>query len=147
MRYIIKVGRKSQEAVIVMRSFLFFLIVLLAFSATGAFAQHGGKAEPLRIEFASGTSSKTVTGTLSTDQVMEYVFAATKGQKVTVTNMRNSLFDFKVYSEENFSDGDFDSSRTYSFEIPETGDYDLFVRKKRVQSSRRARFSIVLSIK
>ncbi len=127
--------------------FVPFLWVLCLFVAIPILAQRGGKAEPRRIQFASGATSKTLTGMLSTDQVVEYVFAARKGQKVTITNSRSSLFDFKVYSEENFPDGDFDSSRTYSFEIPETGDYDLFVRKKRVQSSRRARYSITLGIK
>ena len=117
------------------------------FAAIPVFAQHGGKAEPLRIEFAGGTSSKTLTGTLSTDQEMEFVFAATKGQKVTITNSRANLFDFKVFSEENFSDGDFDSSRTYIFQIPATGDYNLFIRKKRVKTPRTARFSITLGIK
>ncbi len=125
----------------------FFLCLLCLFAAIPVFAQRGGKAEPLRIEFAKGSSSKTLNGALSTDQEMEYVFAATKGQKVTITNSRASLFDFKVFSEENFPDGDFDSSRTYSFEIPATGDYNLFVRKKRVKTPRTARFSITLSIK
>lgn len=124
-----------------------FLVLFLAAGTGMVLAQHGGKAEPLRIEFAKGRSSKSLTGSLSTGEEMEYVFGATKGQKVTVTNSKTGLFDFKVFSDENFSDGDFDSSRTYSFEIPETGDYMLFVRKKMVKTPRTARFSITLTIK
>lgn len=122
------------------------LCLLCFFAALSAFAQ-GGKAEPNRIRFAVGKSSTTLTGTISNGQEMEYVFAANKGQQVTIKNTRTSLFDFKVFSEENFSEGDFDSSRIYTFEIPETGDYLLFVRKKIVRSPRAARFSITLTLK
>jgi hypothetical protein len=123
-----------------------FLCLLCLFAANAVYAQ-GGKAEPNRIQFAAGKSSATLTGKLSNGQEMEYIFTARAGQKVTVKNTRSSLFDFKVFSEENFSEGDFDSSPSYTFEIPETGDYLLFVRKKQVRSPRTARFSITLTIK
>jgi hypothetical protein len=124
----------------------FLLCVLCFFAANSAFAQ-GGKAEPKRIQFVTGKSSTSLTGSLSNGQEMEYVFAASIGQIVTVKNARKSLFDFKVFSEENFPEGDFDSSASYTFEIPETGDYMLFVRKKQVSSPRTARFSLTLIIK
>ena len=123
------------------------LLFLLCFAAANSALAQGGKAEPNRVEFPAGRSSATLTGTLSNGQEMEYVFAANKGQRVTIKNTRTSLFDFKVFSEENFSEGDFDSSRSYAFEIPETGDYLLFVRKKQVRSPRTARFAITLTIK
>jgi hypothetical protein len=125
-------------------------LCLLVFGILGAsaiHAQHGGKAEPKRIQFASGRSSASLTGSLSNGQEMEYVFEARKGQMVTIRNATRSLFDFRVFSEENFPDGDFDSSPSYSFEIPETGDYMFFVRKKQVKTPRTARFSMTLSIK
>jgi hypothetical protein len=130
-----------------MKSFLMLLLILAAVGATTAFAQDGGKAEPNRIKFAPHSSSATLTGTLSNDQEMEYVFGASKGQTVTIKNSRTNLFDFKVFSEENFSEGDFDSSRKYTLEIPETGDYMFFVRKKKVKTPRTARFSMTLMIK
>ena len=119
----------------------------MCFFAANILIAQGGKAEPNRVELAAGRSSATLTGTLSNGQETEYVFAAKKGQKVTIKNIRPGLFDFKVFSEENFSEGDFDSSRSYVFEIPETGEYLLFVRKKQVRSPRTARFSITLTIK
>lgn len=126
----------------------YFYILLLCLSvAVTTNAQNGGKAEPNRIQFAAGSSSKTLTGTLSNGQEMEFVFAATKGQTVSITNSTKSLFDFKVYNEEHFSEGDFDSSASYSFEIPATGDYMFFVRKKQVKAPRTARFSMKLVIK
>lgn len=130
-----------------MKSFFLFLLIALALAVNVAFAQNGGKAEPKRIRFAAGKSTITLTGTLSVDQEMEYVFGARKGQMVTITNPTKSLFDFRVFSEENFPEGDFDSSPSYTFEIPATGDYILFVRKKRVKTPRTARFSLTLSIK
>jgi len=126
---------------------MFFLLIFFVLEVSASFAQYGGKAEPLRIEFAKGKTSTVLTRTLSNDQQMEYVFGASKGQTVMIKNTKTSLFDFKVYSEENFPEGDFDSSPTYTFVIPETGDYNLFVRKKMVRSPKSARFSVTLSIK
>lgn len=130
-----------------MRSFLIFPMILLAFGASAAFAQQGGKAEPNRIEFAAGKSSATLTGRLSNDQEMEYVFGASKGQKVTIRNSNKNIFDFRVFSEEFNFETEFESSPTLTFEIPETGDYNFFVRKKMVKTPRTARFSLTLSIK
>ena len=125
---------------------IFLLFVLCFFVAVSAFAQ-GGKAEPNRIEFAAGKSSATLTGKLSNDQEMEYVFGASKGQKVTIRNTRTSHFDFRVFNEEFNFETEFESSPTLTFEIPETGDYFFFVRKKQVRFPRTARFSLTLSIK
>ncbi|MEP6786784.1 MAG: hypothetical protein ABJB40_00025 [Acidobacteriota bacterium] len=125
----------------------FFLCLLGVFAAIPVCAQHGGKAELGRIIFAPGKSSTTLTGLLSTGQQIEYVFGAKKDQTVTIRNSNYRLFDFKVYSEENFSEGDFDSSPSYTFEIPETGDYMFYVRKKQVKTPRTARFSLTLTIK
>lgn len=125
----------------------FFISVLFLFAVVAANAQNGGKAEPKRIQFAAGASSATLSGTLSNGQEMEFVFGARKGQTVFIKNSTVIFFDFKVFSEEHFSEGDFDSSRTYSFTIPETGDYLFFVRKKQVKSPRTARFSMTLAIK
>lgn len=130
-----------------MRSLLIFLFILLAFGVNGAFAQGGGKAEPKRIEFAASKSSATLTGTLSNNQEMEYVFGARKGQKVTIRNSKTSLFDFRVFSEEFNFETEFESSPTLTFLIPETGDYNFFVRKKRVLAPRTARFSLTLTIR
>ena len=124
----------------------FSLIFCLAASVL-SFAQHGGKAEPGRIEFAAGKTSKTLAGTLSNGQEMEYVFAARKGQTVSISNTRTSLFDFRVFNEEFDFETEFESSPTLTFEVPETGDYLFFVRKKQVHSPRTARFSLTLTIK
>ena len=124
-----------------------FVFSSLALFAGLAFAQNGGKAEPQRIRFAAGRSETTLSGKLTNGQEMEFIFGARKGQTVTIRNTGSALFDFRVYSEEADFETEFESSPTLTFEIPETGDYNFFVRKKMVRSPRKARFSINLSIK
>ena len=113
--------------------------------AAAAFAQ-GGKAEPNRINFAKGSSSATVRGTLSNAQEMEYVFRAAAGQTVTVRNANPRLFDIRVFNDIFEFETEFDSSAKIEFEVPQTGDYLMFVRRKAGQP-RTARFSVTITIK
>ena len=129
-----------------MRNIFLILSLFLVFCLENVSAQNGGKAEPNRIQFATGTYSKTLVGTLRNGQVMEYVFGAAKGQLVTIRNATSNIFDFRVLNEEYFSEGDFDSSPSYSFEVPEAGDY-LFTVRKKVAGPRSARFSLTITIK
>ena len=122
-------------------------VAVVAILAASAVAQNGGKAEPNRIEFLPGTSSKVVSGSLANGQEMEYVFAAVKGQKVTIRNATRSLFDFRVFSEEFDVETEFESSPSLTLEIPATGDYLFYVRKKMIKKPNRARFSLTLAIK
>lgn len=124
---------------------LLLSIAICLLTLVPALAQGGGKAEPNRIQFAKGSSSKVLSSSLSTGTQMEYVFGAKAGQTVTVTNP-SKLFDFKIFSGENFDEGDFDSSRTYTFEVRADGDYYFFVRKK-VGKPTRATYRITFSIK
>jgi hypothetical protein len=128
-----------------MSSVFAFLILFLAFGVNMAAAQGGGKAEPKEIMFAPGKTSAVVTGSLSNGQEYDLVFKARKGQKVTIRNSRTSLFDFRVFNEEFEFETEFESSPKLSFEIPETGDYLFFVRKK-MTAPRTARFSLTITI-
>src|SRR5216110_1961741 len=58
--------------------------LLLICTTPPAFAQHGGKAEPLRIEFKSSTISTTINGVVHGDEQAEYVLAAKKGQRLII---------------------------------------------------------------
>jgi len=130
-----------------MRHFLLVLTIVVTIGVSGAIGQRGGKAEPNRIQFAAGRSSAAVTGTLSAGQEAEYVFAAVKGQSVTIKNSNRSLFDFRIFNEEFDFEAEFESSPTLTFEIPESGDYMFFVRKKAVKTPRTARYSLTLTIR
>lgn len=97
-----------------------------------------------RIAFANGSGA--VSGSLSNGQVRHFVFSATQGQTVTIKNSTSSVFDFRVFNEVFFDEGDYDSSPSYTFEAPETGDYLFSVRKK-IAGPRSARFSMTIKIK
>lgn len=125
--------------------YLSFCIVYIL--GTCAVVAQGGKAEPKRIEFAKGKVSTTLTGTLANSQEMEYVFAANKGQTVTIRMSNTSLFDYRVFSNSAEFETEFDSSPTSTFELPALGDYMLFVRKKMVSRPRTAKFVLTISIK
>jgi len=123
---------------------ILLIVICLSFAGVGS-AQHGGKAEPSRIQFSRGSSSTLIAGSLRSAQEAEYVFAARAGQVVTIRNPSRS-FDFRVFSEQSFPDGDFDSSPSYTFEIPADGDYNFFVRRK-VGGPKRASYRMTLTIK
>ena len=147
MLYNIRVSRRIPvESKVAMRTFLSFLLLIFFAGAVETYAQ-GGKAEPSRIEFARGRQSAAVTGTLSNGREAEYVFGASKGQTVVIKNSSRTLFDFRVFNQGFDFETEFESSPTLTFEIPETGDYLFFVRKKQVKSPRTARYSLTLSIK
>lgn len=119
-----------------MRLLSIILLAIIAFSST-AIAQD-------RITFANGSAS--LSGSLSNGQVRHFVFSATQGQTVTIRNSTSSIFDFRVFNEDFFDEGDYDSSPNYTFEAPETGDYVFSVRKK-IAGPRSARFSMTIKIK
>lgn len=146
--YIIKVNSKIPSGLqLDMKTSVRIAIIILFAGAWPVFAQRGGKAEPNRIEFASGKSGIVLTGTLSNAQEMEYVFATLKGQKVTIKMSPKGIFDFRIFSEEFEVETEFDDSPDYALDIQETGDYKLFVRKKMVQLPRSAKFYMTVIIK
>ncbi len=130
-----------------MRSRLAVVFATILLASSSVFSQVGGKAEPNRIQFAAGKSSITLTGNLSNSQEMEYVFAATKGQIVTVKMSDTSLFDYRVFNPDVEFETEFESSPVSTFELPETGEYFFFVRKKMVKRPRTAKFSLIFSVK
>jgi hypothetical protein len=110
--------------------------------ALSVFAQ-GGKAEPNEIKFAPGKSSATLSATLSGDQQMEYSFTARAGQ--TVYLKCSSGFDFRLFQADTDYDTEWNSG-TDNFELPDDGEYILYVRKKR-SPVRRAKFTLTITIK
>lgn len=116
--------------------------IVLSFSIFAS-AQHGGKAEPNRIDV--GPSGTTVRGRLSNGQEMEYVFAAKAGSQLTIKNSSPSAFDFRVFSEEADLETEFESSPTLTLTLPQDGDYLFFVRKK-AGGARTATFRLTLRI-
>ena len=127
---------------------VFLAIVLLLLVSGATIAQHGGKAEPLRIEFKRGASSATMKQSVTSTEEMEYVFAARQGQRVTITltSVPARATHVELKSADN-PDYKFESDGTkWSGVAPFTGDY--WVNVTRVSHKRgRASFSLRLEIK
>lgn len=120
-------------------------ILLICFA--NAFAQ---KSEPLRISFAKGKTSATVTEKLSNDQEMDFIFGARAGQKISlkvISKPKGNLFDFILKGDGFELEFENKGYRELEFTAPETGDYLLFVRKLRSEKVKSARFYLTLTIK
>src|SRR5438034_8004885 len=124
-----------------------FLFLICA--AQPAFAQHGGKAEPLRIEFKRGTSSTTVSGSVRNDEEYEYVLGAKQGQRLTIkitsTPVKSSVF--QLLGENNDTLGlEYDANFNYSGVLPKTGDYFISVRRP-TEAKGTSRFRLTVTVK
>lgn len=122
-------------------------LALAVLMLAGFARAQGGKAEPKRIEISPGKQSAVLTGSLRTAQEMDFVFAARKGQKVTIKNPGHKRFDVRVFVPESGFDTEFYSSQSFEFEIETDGDHLLFVRRKAGPGPRNARFTISITIK
>jgi hypothetical protein len=94
-----------------------------------------------------GSTGATLRGSLRNGEEMEYVFAARRGQTITIRNPATSMFDVRVFGGESGIETEFDSSREFSIEVPADGDYLLFVRKKATRSPARVRFAVAFRIR
>src|SRR6266853_4023310 len=135
-----------------LRKSAFICGCLLLFVTAGgrtALAQHGGKAEPQRIEFKRGTTSTTVSDVVRGDEEAEYVLAAKKGQrliiKLTSVPVKSSVF--QLLGENNDTLGlEYDANFDISIVLPKTGDY--FINVKRPTEARgTSRYKLTISIK
>jgi hypothetical protein len=131
--------------------FVFISVCLLVFFGCTApvFAQNGGKAEPLRIEFKRGATSTTLSGVVHGDEEAEYVLAAKKGQRLIIklasTPVKSSVF--QLLGEDNDTLGlEYDANFDYSGVLPKTGDY--FINVKRPTSSKgTSRYKLTVTVK
>lgn len=124
---------------------LVLIVGCLADGMVGPAFGQGGKAEPRRVTLSTVRGGLELAGKLSNGQEMEFVFAGAKGQVLKITNPTPDLFDYRIFRNESDFETEFESSRVSSFELPDTGDYLLFIRKKQVKSPRTARFSITIA--
>ena len=125
------------------------LLLFMSAGGRAAFAQHGGKAEPLRIEFKRGTTSTTINGVVHGDEQAEYVLAAKTGQrliiKLTSVPLKSSVF--QLLGEDNDTLGlEYDANFDYSGVLPKTGDYFISV-KRPTEAKGTSRFKLTVMIK
>lgn len=130
-----------------MKTKLTIIIAILLLCVASVFAQ---KAEPNRIKLTKGKSSATVSGTLSNNDEMDYVFGANAGQKITlkvISTPKGGFFDFRIMGDGFELETEYDSYTNYSFIAPQTGDYLVYVRKRPTEITKTAKFFLTLSIK
>ena len=127
---------------------IIILTFLIFLTAPAALAQHGGKAEPLRIEFKRGTTSKTINGQVRGSEEAEYVLAAKKGQRLIIrlTSLpaRSSVFQILDPDNETLSlaQGNYDLLGT----LPKSGDYLITVSRPK-QSKRASKYKLTVAIR
>ena len=125
------------------------VILAFLFAAPMAVSQHGGKAEPLRIEFKRGATSTTVSGDVRNSEEFEYVLAAKKGQRLTIritsTPVKSSVFQLLGEDQDTLGlehDANFDASVV----LPKDGDYFINVSRPTTTKGR-SNFKLTITIK
>jgi|ERR1043166_5729876 hypothetical protein len=122
---------------------------LLLGAAVPAYAQRGGKAEPLRIEFKRGTTTKTISDVVHGSEQAEYSFEARQGQrliiKLTSTPLKSACFDLK--GPDGVDVGlEYDCNYEYSKPLPATGEYFLTVSRPSTAKGT-ARYKMTVTIR
>jgi hypothetical protein len=107
-------------------------LALMILSLAALAAAQGGKAEPLRIHFRSGSTITTLTGVLSGDAQREYVLAARKDQhlriKLTFTPIGSLTVAAKQPAGTDLSLS-VDSRSEWSARLPDDGEYEIRVTR------------------
>jgi len=127
---------------------LVFVPVLLALSCFSVAAQHGGKAEPLRITFKPGASSATVSGTVRGSEEAEYVLAVKQGQRIVIklTSVPARSSVFQILGPDNDTLGlEYDANFDYSGKAPRTGDYSLTVARP-TTSKGTSKYKLIITV-
>ena len=135
-----------------MKSCLLLVLItffLAAATASTTFAQHGGKAEPNRIEFKRGATSTTIGDSVRGSEQAEYVFSARQGQRLSIklTSVPAKSSCFLLYGPDNPQvDLSLDCVSSYSMKVPAKGDYFLTVTRGS-ESKETSRYRMTITIK
>ena len=130
-------------------AFICGCFIFLFGAAAPAFAQNGGKAEPLKIEFKRGANSTTLNGVVHGDEEAEYTFNARQGQQLTIkltsTPVKHTCFDLK--GPDGVNPGlEYDCNYEYAKTLPATGEYFLKVSRP-ITGKGTARYKMTITIR
>ena len=130
-------------------AFICGCFLVLFYAARPTFAQHGGKAEPQRIEFKRATTSTTVSDVIRGDEEAEFVLAAKKGQRLVIkiasVPVKSSVF--QLLGEDNDTLGlEHDANFEYSGVLLKTGDYFINV-KRPTEAKGTSRYKLSVTIR
>ena len=142
---------ESQQLISYLRksAFICGCFAFLLFTAAPAFAQHGGKAEPQRIEFKRGATSTTVSGSVRNDEQYEFVLGAKKGQRLTIkitsTPVKSSVFQILGEAQDTLG-LEHDANFNVSIVLPKDGDYLIYVSRP-TSAKGKSNFTLAITIK
>jgi len=130
-------------------AFICGCFAFLLFTAAPAFGQHGGKAEPQRIEFKRGATSTSLRGSVRNDEQYEFVLGAKKGQRLTIkitsTPVKSSVF--QILGEDQDTLGlEHDANFNASIVLPKDGDYLIYVSRP-TSAKGKSNFTLAITIK
>jgi len=123
-------------------------LILILIACAAAFAQ-GGKAEPNRIEFKRGTTSKIINGVVRGDEEAEYVLGAEKGQRLIIklTSVPAKSSVFQLLGEDNDTLGlEYDANFDFSGVLRKTGDYFITVARP-TKAKGTSRYKLVVTVR
>jgi hypothetical protein len=138
------VNRRISRSLIILSA---VLLTLLAWTA--AMAQRGGKAEPNRIQFKPGQTSKVINDTVRGSEEAEYVLAAKKGQRLIIklTSVPAKSSVFQLLGENNDTLGlEYDANFNYSGILPKSGDYFITVRRP-TEAKGTSRYKLTVTVR
>jgi hypothetical protein len=124
----------------------FFFVLAIG---PAAVAQHGGKAEPNRIEFKRGATSTTISDSVRGSEEAEYVLSAKKGQRLTIkissTPLKSSVF--QLLGEDQDTLGlEYAANFDVSIVLPNDGDYFINV-KRSTERKGTSRYRMTITVK
>ena len=132
-----------------MIKFILVALLLLLTTSASVFAQGGGKAEPLRIEFKRGTTSTTINDKIKDDQQAEYVLSVKKWQrlsiKLTSVPYRSSVFDLKAPGGADLG-LEYDANYSFNKILPVSGDY-LIIVVRPTDAEGTSNYRLVISVR
>lgn len=115
-----------------------------------ATAQNGQRSE--RVQFARGTSSKAITGTIRGYDGVRYLVGARAGQKLIVTYKSSNSISYFNVTAPGAADATFvgsTSGNRYAATIPATGDYaiDVYLMRSAARRNETAKYTLTVSVR
>lgn len=120
------------------------IAAIVIFSLVSLGDAQKSKVVPTRLRPDSGVT--LLSGVLGHSQEKQFIFSGSKGQTASFSNPNPSLFDVRLFDPVSGFDTEYDSSRTFEVELPESADYVIYIRRK-VGGPRTARFRVSFRVR
>lgn len=125
--------------------------MLAAFVTAAGSAAARDSVAPIRVNFAPGSTSKSITGSVRGYAVNAYLFRARAGQSISAalkTSNASNYFTVGAVDGELIFDGTMDGSR-FQGKLPSTGDYQInvFLMRNAARRNETGRYTLTVGVK